>query len=52
MLEIQSKQMQPDIVVLQLTGRMTLGRQCKQLEWRWTTWWARAGKKLFLIPAA
>ncbi|MFY9907817.1 MAG: STAS domain-containing protein [Terriglobales bacterium] len=33
MLEIQSKQMQPDIVVLQLTGRMTLGRQCKQLEW-------------------
>ena len=33
MLEIQSKQMQPDIIVLELTGRITLGRQCKQLEW-------------------
>ncbi|MGA2353933.1 MAG: STAS domain-containing protein [Terriglobales bacterium] len=33
MLEIQTKQVQPDIVVLELTGKITLGRQCKQLEW-------------------
>jgi anti-sigma B factor antagonist len=33
MLEIQTKQLPPDIVVLELTGKITLGRQCKQLEW-------------------
>jgi anti-sigma B factor antagonist len=33
MLEIQSKPLQPDIVVLELTGRITIGRDCKQLEW-------------------
>jgi anti-sigma B factor antagonist len=33
MLEIRTKEVQPDIVVLELTGKITLGRQSKQLEW-------------------
>jgi anti-sigma B factor antagonist len=33
MLEIQTKHLQPDIVVLEITGRITIGRECKQLEW-------------------
>jgi len=33
MLEIQTKQVQHDIIVLELTGRITIGRDCKQLEW-------------------
>ena len=33
MLEIQTKPLPPDIVVLELTGRITIGRDCKELEW-------------------
>jgi len=33
MLEIQTKRMEPDIVVLEIAGRITLGRESKQLEW-------------------
>jgi anti-anti-sigma factor len=33
MLEIQTKQLPPDIVVLEIKGRITIGRECKQLEW-------------------
>ena len=33
MLEIQTKDLPPDIVVLEIAGRITLGRECKQLEW-------------------
>jgi anti-anti-sigma factor len=33
MLGIQTKDVQPDIVVLEITGRITMGRECKQLEW-------------------
>jgi anti-sigma B factor antagonist len=33
MLEIQTKNLAPDIVVLEITGRVTIGRECKQLEW-------------------
>jgi anti-sigma B factor antagonist len=33
MLEIRTKQLPPDIVVLEITGRITIGRECKQLEW-------------------
>jgi anti-anti-sigma factor len=33
MLEIQTKHLQPDIVVLEITGRITIGRECKQREW-------------------
>jgi anti-sigma B factor antagonist len=32
-LDIQTKHVQPDIVVLEITGRITLGRESKQLEW-------------------
>jgi anti-sigma B factor antagonist len=33
MLTIQTKHVQPNIVILELTGRITIGRDCKQLEW-------------------
>ncbi len=33
MLAIETKQVQPDIVVLEIAGRITIGRECKQLEW-------------------
>lgn len=33
MLDIQTKHLQPDIVVLEITGRITIGRECKELEW-------------------
>ena len=33
MLNIQMKQVEPDIVVLEVTGKITLGRACKELEW-------------------
>jgi anti-sigma B factor antagonist len=33
MLEIQTKQLPPDIVVLEINGRITLGMDSKQLEW-------------------
>jgi len=32
-MEIQTKSVQPDIIVLEVTGRITLGRECKHLEW-------------------
>lgn len=33
MLEIQTKNIDPDVVVLEVTGRITMGRDAKQLEW-------------------
>ena len=33
MLTLQSKNMEPDIVVVEVAGRITMGRECKQLEW-------------------
>jgi anti-sigma B factor antagonist len=33
MLEIQSKQLQPEVDVLEMTGRITIGRDCQHLEW-------------------
>jgi anti-sigma B factor antagonist len=33
MLDIQTKQLQPDIVVLVITGRITIGRDSQHLEW-------------------
>jgi anti-sigma B factor antagonist len=32
MLEIQKRQLEPEIVVLQLVGRITMGRPCQELE--------------------
>ena len=33
MLEIQTRNVEPDIVVLEIKGRLTMGRECQQLEW-------------------
>jgi anti-anti-sigma factor len=33
MLEIHTRQLAPDVVVLEINGRITIGRECKQLEW-------------------
>lgn len=33
MLAIQSRDLQADVVVLEIAGKITLGRECKQLEW-------------------
>jgi len=33
MMEIQTRNLPDDVVVLEVTGRITLGRDCKQLEW-------------------
>jgi len=33
MMEIQIRNLPDDVVVLEITGRITLGRDCKQLEW-------------------
>ena len=33
MLEIQTKNVEPDIVVLEIAGRLMMGRESKQLEW-------------------
>ena len=33
MLEIQSKRIEPDILVVAIAGRITMGRECKHLEW-------------------
>jgi anti-sigma B factor antagonist len=33
MLTIQSSQPAPDIALLEITGRIAMGRECKELEW-------------------
>jgi anti-sigma B factor antagonist len=32
-LDIQSKHLPPDIVVLEMKGRITMGNDCRQVEW-------------------
>jgi anti-sigma B factor antagonist len=32
-LTIETRHLQPDIVVLEMTGRITLGNDCRQVEW-------------------
>ncbi len=34
MLAIQTRRIEPDIVVVEISGRITLGRECKELEWK------------------
>ena len=48
MLEIQTKDLPPDIVVLEIKGRITLGRECKQLEWAVETLVGEGRKKVIL----
>jgi anti-sigma B factor antagonist len=31
--QIQKKQLEPDVVLLNISGRITLGRDCQDLEW-------------------
>ena len=33
MLEIRTKHLPPDIVVLEITGKISIGRDCQHLEW-------------------
>lgn len=33
MLSVQTRKIEPDIVVVEVAGRITIGRDCKQLEW-------------------
>ena len=33
MLLIKRKKVDPDVVLLEISGRITLGRECKQVEW-------------------
>jgi len=33
MTKIQTKHVHPDIVVLEITGRITMGNDCKEVEW-------------------
>jgi anti-sigma B factor antagonist len=48
MLEIQTKELDPNIVVLAITGRITIGRECKQLEWA-TESLVRDGRKKIIF---
>jgi anti-sigma B factor antagonist len=48
MLEIQTKQLQPDIAVLELTGKITIGRDCKQVEWAVDSLLGEGRKKVIL----
>jgi anti-sigma B factor antagonist len=48
MLQIQTKHVEPDIVVLELAGRITIGRDCKQLEWMTDNLIKENRKKLIL----
>jgi anti-sigma B factor antagonist len=33
MMQIETRNLPPDIVVLEVAGRVTIGRDCQQLEW-------------------
>jgi anti-sigma B factor antagonist len=48
MLDIQTKQMQPDIVVLVITGRITIGRDSQHLEWAVGSLVSEQRKKIIL----
>lgn len=46
MLEIQSKRVDPDILVIEIAGRITMGRDCKHLEWTTDNFIREAHKKV------
>ena len=46
MLEIQSKRIEPDILVVAIAGRITMGRECKHLEWTTDSLIREAHKKV------
>ena len=47
-MEILTKHLPPDITVLEITGRITLGRECKHLEWTAEGLLRDAHKKIIL----
>jgi anti-sigma B factor antagonist len=51
MTKIQTKHLQPDIVVLEITGRITLGNDCKEVEWT-TNKLVQENKKKIIIDLA
>ena len=48
MLEIHSKRIPPDVIVLELTGRITLGNDAQHLEWMGTALVRDKEKKVVL----
>jgi|SRR5271168_3950570 len=46
MLKIQTKHLPPDIVVLEIAGKITLGMESKQLEWALETLASEGRKKV------
>ena len=48
MLTRQTRNMDPDIVVLDVSGRIVMGRECKELEWATETF-VRENKKKVLF---
>jgi len=45
-LTIHTKQVPPDVVVLEMTGRITLGNDCQQVEWTTNKLVAEQKKKI------
>jgi anti-sigma B factor antagonist len=52
MLEIQTKHVSPDIVVLEIAGRITIGRDCQHLEWATESLVREKRKKIIFDLAA
>jgi len=48
MLQIQTRHAQPDVVVLELSGRLTIGRDCQHLEWTTESLVREHNKKVIL----
>jgi anti-sigma B factor antagonist len=50
MLQIQQKELN-NVVVLELVGRITIGRDCQELEWK-VDELSKAGKKIIVVDLA
>jgi anti-sigma B factor antagonist len=46
LLQIQESRIEPDVVVLEMTGRICLGRDCQEVEWRLAELLKRNEKKV------
>jgi anti-sigma B factor antagonist len=45
-LTIETKELQPDIVVLEMAGRITMGNDCRQVEWTTNSLLGKNRKKI------
>lgn len=45
-LSVQTRQLEPDIVVLELAGKITMGNDCRQIEWTAARLLGESHKKL------